>query len=128
MNQLLVELQVKKLLFFFESHPGKEKKLIPQEYKNLVRGLIVLLGNSPESLDYIELGQVLELKNINDKVDLKKELNKTLKEQEEKTTLAYSKIKDILNVYWILITQPEQKKNAGRGLAPGNRLSPGSRI
>jgi hypothetical protein len=110
MNQLLVEIQVKKLLFFFETHPGKEKKLVPQEYKNLIRGLVILIANSPEKIDYNDLGQVLELKNIKKRDDLKNELLKIIKGQNEKTALEYSKIKNILSVYWTLLTQPDQKK------------------
>ena len=110
MNQLLVEFQVKKLLSFFESYPRKEKSLIPREFKNLMKGLMALIENSPDNFSYNESGENLNFKTIKDKQDLKKELQKILREPDERTIVGYSEICNILKVYWALITLPEQKE------------------
>jgi len=114
MNQLLVEFQVKKLLFFFESHPRKEKTLIPQEYKNLIRGLVLLAANCPEEFSCSEPGEILNMKNVKDKHDLRKEFQKILREPKERISMEYSEICNILRAYWTLITQPQQKNLPGQ--------------
>ena len=109
MIQDRLEKQVKELMTFFENHPGKSQTVTVYEYKCILKGLISLIGISPEGIDYTGVYTYFDVTDAAGKeqllnaIELKKEACK------DPVTIDYRDIVKILTIYKFCL-QPENNK------------------
>lgn len=99
MNRKLFEKQVNELIDFFEKQPTQTKTFSVLEYKNILKGLILIITNTPESIDFNESYTFLETESTTDKSKLLTILEIKIMNCNSHTTLNYKAITGVLDVY-----------------------------
>lgn len=105
MNQEILEKRVKELIVFFEKHPKESKAMSILEYKNILKGLILLISKSSNNIDFTAVYSYFNIKNVvsnNQLIDIIEALIIKCKTPEY---IEYTGILKILKTYEICLNQ-----------------------
>ena len=105
MNQEILGKRVKELIVFFEKHPTERQDMSVVEYKNILKGLIILIRKSPKGLDFTDIYSYFNIEDTlsnNQLIEVIEAFILTCKTPEY---VEYTWIIGILNVYKICLNK-----------------------